>query len=204
MVEIDGEVIEVCRHYLAGISAGAFDDPRARIVLADGVHYLRQAEGPFDAIIVDSTDPTPSGPAQPLFSSDFYREARRLLGEGGVFVTQSGSPIFRMYELVMAYGNLREAFPRVRVYLAPVPSYPGGLWAFTLATAGPDVSTLDTPLIQRRLEARGIETLYYSPHVHGASFVLPPFLARALAEPGRFQSQELPYPVSYEARLHAS
>lgn len=199
MVEIDGQVIEVCRRYLPSISAGAFDDPRAEIVLADGCRYVREAEGPFDAVLIDSTDPTPTGPSRPLFSPEFYRDIRRLLREDGFLVSQSGSPIFRMNELLMAVLNMRQVFPLVLVYLAPVPSYPGVVWAFTIASAGPDPREVEPSLLAERLRERGIATAYYSPELHRASFALPAFLARTLEEPQRFQARELPHPVTYEA-----
>ena len=53
MVEIDAGVVEFCRDYLPAISAGAFDDPRLDLVIADGADFMAETTGGFDVIIVD-------------------------------------------------------------------------------------------------------------------------------------------------------
>jgi len=195
-VELDEAVVEACRRYLPQVSSGAFDDPRLRLLFADGYQFVEEAQEPFDAVIVDLTDPFPSGVSLRLFTSEFYQAVRRILKEEGLMVTQSSSPLLLMSELLRIYANLKAVFPLVRVCLAPVPSYPGVLWSFTLASAGNDPLALDEATVSHRLEARGISCRYYSPQMHFASFVLPPFLADALADPERFQELKAAHPVA--------
>ncbi len=58
MVEIDGEVIELAKRFLPGIGADAWNDPRANVIVGDGIDYVRQApDGAFDVIIVDFDRP---------------------------------------------------------------------------------------------------------------------------------------------------
>ena len=58
MVEIDGEVIRLSKQYLPRIAGAAWDDPRAQVIVGDGIDYVTRApDAAFDAIIVDSTDP---------------------------------------------------------------------------------------------------------------------------------------------------
>jgi len=40
MVDIDGELIEVCRRYLLEWSAGAYEDPRLELLTGDGRRHL--------------------------------------------------------------------------------------------------------------------------------------------------------------------
>jgi len=195
-VELDRAVVEVCRRYLPQVSSGAFDDPRVRLLFADGYEFVEKAQEPFDAIIVDLTDPFPPGPSLRLFSAEFYQAARRILKEEGLMVTQSSSPLLLTADLLRIYANLKAVFPLVRVCLAPVPSYPGVLWSFTLASGGNDPLALGEATMRQRLEARGISPRYYSPQMHLASFALPPFLARLLAEPERFQELRATQPVA--------
>src|SRR5271167_4443842 len=62
MVEIDGEVIRLSKQFLPAIAAAAWDDPRAEVIVGDGIDYVQRASaGAFDAIIVDSTDPVGVG-----------------------------------------------------------------------------------------------------------------------------------------------
>lgn len=195
-VELDRAVVEACRRYLPQVSRKAFDDPRLHLRFADGYEFVEKAQEAFDAIIIDLTDPSPPGPSLRLFTAEFYRAARRILKEEGLIVTQSSSPLLLTDDLLRVYANLKAVFPLVRVYLAPVPSYPGVLWSFTLASEGNDPLALDEATVRQRLEARGISPRYYSPQIHLASFALPPFLADLLAEPERFQDLKAAQPVA--------
>jgi len=195
-VELDRAVVEACRRYLPRVSSGAFDDPRLRLLFADGYEFVEKAREPFDAVIVDLTDPLPPGPSLRLFTAEFYQLVRRILKEDGLMVTQSSSPLLLTDDLLRIYANLKAVFPLVRVYLAPVPSYPGVLWSFALASGGNDPLALDEATVRQRLEARGISPRYYSPQMHLASFALPPFLADLLAEPERFQDLKASQPVA--------
>jgi spermidine synthase len=195
-VELDRAVVETCRRYLPRVSGGAFDDPRLQLVFADGYEFVEKAREPFDAVIVDLTDPFPPGPSLRLFTAEFYQLVRRILKEDGLMITQSSSPLLLTDELLRIYANLKAVFPLVRVCLAPVPSYPGVLWSFTLASGGSDPLSLDEATVRQRLEARGISPRYYSPQVHFASFALPPFLADLLAQPERLQELKAAQPVA--------
>jgi spermidine synthase len=172
MCEIDGDVIRLCRELLPTLSSGAFDDPRAKVVIGDGAAFVAEHSDAFDAIIVDGSDPV--GPAVVLFSEDFYSACRRALRDDGVFISQTGSPIFQTDEFQMAYGNLSASFGRAEPYLSFVPTYPGTLWSYMSATTGPALS--DATRITARLDARQITCRLYSEAVHHAAFALPPFV----------------------------
>ncbi|VEA69929.1 Spermidine synthase [Serratia rubidaea] len=51
MVEIDAGVVEFCRQYLPNHNAGAYDDPRFKLVIDDGVNFVNQTDEKFDVII---------------------------------------------------------------------------------------------------------------------------------------------------------
>lgn len=175
MVEIDGAVVERCRQFLPGLSDGAFDDPRAELLIDDGIRYVAEAREAFDVIIVDSTDPI--GPGEVLFTQAFYADCRRLLGTSGVLVTQCGVPALQGSEVTDSTARLRPNFADVRFYLTCVPSYVGG--HMTLGWASEDVSLGDVPesVLAERFAALGIATSYYTPAVHRAAFALPPFIS---------------------------
>lgn len=195
-VELDSQVVAVSRRYLPSISAGAFDDPRVRVIYGDGIAYVAEGNERFDAIIVDSTDP--AGPSLGLFSADFYCHAASLLSENGLLVSQTGSPLYMMPEFLNAYRNLRRAFASVRPCLALVPSYPGAWWTFCVAGQGAATLDLTREEIERRTRERGLKLRYYSPEIHFASVTLPPFLAAVLASPQTFPPESA-YPVLYPA-----
>ena len=178
MVEIDAGVVAFAREYLPSISAGAFDDPRLELVIADGAAYMREAEAQFDVIIVDSTDPI--GPGEVLFTDSFYDHARRRLAPGGILVTQNGVPFLQADELrgtMRAFGAL---FADWTCYLATVPSYAGGPMAFGWASDG-TARDVDLDTLRMRYVAAELSTRYYTPQVHKAAFALPGYVNDLLA-----------------------
>lgn len=179
MVEIDRDVIDVTRRFLPQIPGPAFEDPRTRLHITDGIRYMDESVETFDVILVDSTDP--KGPAVGLFAQPFYAAAQRRLRADGLIAVQSGSPLYQQDLIRMVRANLGAVFPHVVTYLATVPTYPGVLWTFTVgASADPAAVTED--MVARRTRGFGLQ--YLTPVIHRAAFALPPFLARDLGIAG--------------------
>ncbi len=175
MVEIDPQVIELCRAHLPSICGDAFDDRRLDLVIGDGVAFVADTGQRFDVILVDSTEPV--GPGAVLFETPFYADCRRCLAPGGILVTQNAVPFLQADVARDACRRLGRLFADVTLYLAPVPSFIGGAMAF--AWASDDRRARRTPVetLAQRLAATGIETRYYSAEVHEAAFALPPYIA---------------------------
>lgn len=194
MVEIDGEVVRVSREWLPSIAGNAFTHPRAELIIGDGVRYLRETTEHFDVILVDSTDPV--GPAVDLFGESFYQDARRALGEDGIIVTQSGSPLVMLDELRDAVSLMRGVFPIVKTYICSIPIYPGVLWSFSAASMSLDPSAVNPSSIAARLRANGQPTGWYTPALHRAAFALPNFLGAALGMQSPDDPAPHPVPIS--------
>ncbi len=181
MVEIDGEVIRLAREHLPGIGAAAWDDPRARVIVGDGIDYVRTAPaGSFDAIIVDSTDPI--GVGEVLFTDAFYADAARVLSAGGLIVNQCGVPFMQADELRETSARRRRFFPHVGAYVAAVPTYVGGFMTLGFAAKKAGLDRIDAPTLRARADAAGVlgKTRYWTPEVHAAAFALPPYIAEHL------------------------
>ena len=181
MVEIDGEVIRLSKEFLPGIAGDAWTDPRADVIVGDGIDYVRRApDASFDAIVVDSTDPI--GVGEVLFTDEFYANCARVLTPRGVVVNQCGVPFMQADELRDTSLRRRKFFPHVTAYVAAVPTYVGGF--MTLGWAGKDASLTRLPAetIRARAEAAGIlgTTQYWTPEIHAGAFNLPPCIARHL------------------------
>ncbi|MBI2915067.1 MAG: polyamine aminopropyltransferase [Firmicutes bacterium] len=177
LIEIDGRVVEACRRYLPE-TAVAFEDPRAELVLEDGVKYIKDCKSKYDVILVDSTEPV--GPAVELFSDSFYRAAFDALTPEGVLVAQTESPFLNQEIIKRSFARVRSAFPLARLFLAPVPTYPSGLWSFTLGSKKEDpLSTAWTLAPGSRAE---VACRYYTRRVHAAAFQLPVFVQSLLDE----------------------
>jgi len=132
MVEIDGGVVDFCKEYLPGISAGVFDDPRLNLVIADGADFIRDPGDSFDVIIVDSTDPI--GPGEVLFTDSFYGHAKAAMNPGGIITTQNGVPFMQGDELTGTMRAFQSLFADATCYLGTVPTYMGGPMAFGWGT----------------------------------------------------------------------
>lgn len=166
-VEIDRRVVEVSKEYLPEISC-ALDDSRVEIHYDDGIKYVQEHKNEFDVIMVDSTDPI--GPAVGLFSADFYRSVYEALKEDGIFVAQTESPFFEKELIKNVFNSVKSIFPITRLYTCAIPAYPSGFWSFTMGSKKYDPLETDIGSIPE------IETRYYTPEIHRASFVLPRFV----------------------------
>jgi len=179
-VEIDQAVIDMCKEYLPGHSAGAFDDPRAKIVIADGMDFVQQEGDKFDVIISDCTDPV--GPGEVLFSSDFYQGCKNRLNEGGIFVAQNGVAYMQVDEVVTTRRRLAPYFADQTFYAAAVPTYVGGVMTLAWGSDNDALRQVPVEVLQERFAASGMKTRYYNPAVHAGAFALPQFVLDALED----------------------
>lgn len=179
-VEIDQQVIEMSREFLPNHSQGAFDDPRVKIVIEDGLKFVRQTSDKFDVIISDSTDPI--GPGEALFGEDFYAACKRCLTPGGVLVTQNGVPYMQLDEIRTTARRIRRVFDDWHFYAAAVPTYIGGIMTFAWGTDNKALRQTDISILRDRFAAAKIKTRYYNPEIHIASFALPQYVVEAIGK----------------------
>lgn len=174
MVDIDGELVELCREHLAAMHQGAFDDPRAEVVTGDALAYLRDHDDRFDAIIIDLTDPSEDGPIGALYGEEFYRLVASRLADGGIVAVQAytfGPGRTAWQERIAAI--LQAVFPIVRRYRAEVPFFKDS-WAFCTASALRDPAALPAGYVDRALDERGVQGLrFYDGVTHVSMFSLP-------------------------------
>lgn len=171
MVEIDEVVVEACMQHLPEVS-GRLSDPRVRFIYTDGVEYVKRYRHHYDVIIVDSSDPI--GPAQQLFELDFYRNLHHALKPDGMMVCQSQSPIFHKEVMKQSFMHIQSLFPHTQLYTAVVPTYPGGMWSFTLGS-------------KQRLHLNPNAkfprpTSYFNKEILQSCFQLPQFIRHLLPE----------------------
>jgi spermidine synthase len=174
LVEIDGAVVEFCREHLPSVSAGAFDDPRTEIVIADGIAFMAETDRKFDLIVIDSTDPI--GPGGVLFTESFYKDCARCLTADGIVVNQNGVPFLQGEEVTDTYRRRRPHFADIGYYLAAVPTYVGGFMALGWASPSPRARAESVDTIRSRFAAAPVATRYYTPDLHMAAFALPKFV----------------------------
>ncbi|QTH46412.1 polyamine aminopropyltransferase [Cohnella sp. LGH] len=167
LVDIDGKVIEYSKQYLPSI-AGQLNDPRVEVIVNDGFMHIHDHKNTYDVIMVDSTEPV--GPAVNLFTKGFYQGIHDALKEDGIFVAQTDNPWFKADLIRSVNRDVKEVFDIVRVYVANIPTYPSGLWTFTMGSKKYDPLAVDESGIPE------LDTQYYSPRLHKAAFALPKFV----------------------------
>jgi len=178
--EIDQMVIDCGKKFFPTVAA-AWDDKRLTIVCDDASKYMesKEANGKFDVIICDSSDPV--GPAKALFESPFYRNMFNCLRPGGRISTQAES-VWMHLELIQ--GLFRKTLPifaNVEYASTQIPTYPCGQIGFLMCCRS-DGKTPDQCRIPVRKPSDDMQLQYYSTELHTASFVLPAFVSRAIAK----------------------
>lgn len=132
LCEIDSMVVDISKKYFPEVASG-LDNDRVKVNIADGVAYIKELEpSSVDMIIIDSTDPI--GPGEGLFTGDFYRSVSKALKQDGYMVCQSESPWHSGRVLKNIRNNIAEGFSNVKSYIGGIPTYPRGLWSFTIAS----------------------------------------------------------------------
>ena len=86
MVDLDGEVVELCRKFLPQHHQGSFDDPRVKLLHEDARGYLQNCEETFDVMVMDLVDPLEAGTAYLLYTEEFYQIVKSKLNPGGIIV----------------------------------------------------------------------------------------------------------------------
>ncbi|MCC5777499.1 polyamine aminopropyltransferase [Nitratireductor sp. B36] len=177
-VEIDASVLDFSREHFADFNAPVFEDPRFQVEIADGAVFAAETDKRFDVILVDSTDPT--GPGAVLFTTDFYRNLKRILRPGGIVVSQNGVPFLQPEEFSKAMKGLSSVFETTSCYLVSVPTYFGGHMTLGWSSDDPEALSVSEATLTERMA--GIETRYYTPAHHRAAFALPRFIETLLED----------------------
>jgi spermidine synthase len=162
---------------LTALNRGSLTDRRLRVINQDGFRWAREAQGRYDAIIVDFPDPVDYSVGK-LYTDAFYRQLRRLLAPGGMAVVQSTSPLVAPKAYWTVAATLEAAGLHTRPYHVYVPSF--GEWGFILASNGP-IAPVAPVLPGRFLTAGSADRL----------FDFPPDMARRPAPVNRLDNQAL-------------
>lgn len=176
MVEIDEEVIKACKEHLPEIAA-EFNNPKLDLKVADGIAFVKDAAPEsYDIIIVDGSDPV--GPAEGLFSVEFYTNCFNALKDRGILVAQGESPKFNEKAFSELNYTLQDIFGKdnAPVSLFYVPTYPTGMWSFQYGLKGsvsPKAITNDEAIDSF---VAGQKLRYYNSDIHKASFATPNFV----------------------------
>jgi spermidine synthase len=185
MVDIDAEVVELCKRHLPEMHQGAFEDPRTEFRAEDARGYLERTPDRFDLIVVDLVEPLEEGPACLLFTREFYQLVRDRLTRSGAMTMQAGmTKVGELDFFTSIHRTLREVFPVVAGYQTFISCF-GIPWGF-IAAGRSEPRALSVNEVDRRIADRVKGPLaYWDGQTHQHAFHLPKFIRRAIDEQRR-------------------
>ena len=201
MLDLDGDVVELCRRFLPQHHQDKFDDSRVELRYEDARGYLASCQESFDVMVLDLVDPVEEGTSYLLYTHEFYDICRSKLRPGGVLVTQAGpAGLLNYTECFTAIARtLASVFPQVSSYTAYVPAFTT-LWGFVVALAeerpnphSPPPEELDSEVIDSLISQRlTCELRYYDGITHRNMFSLPKYLRLGIKTEHRIVSDNDP------------
>ena len=179
MVDIDGELVNVCRRHLPEWSAGAFEDSRADVVIGDAKEYVFASREQFDVIIGDLTEPLEDSPSAELHTPQMYEAIRARLKPSGAYALQasmSGPHNLQLHAQMIS--RLKGVFSRVYPYSAYVPAFDTE-WGFAICGGVLSMASEEaaTAAHTHALACGGLN--YYDSDSHRRMFSLPKYLRLA-------------------------
>lgn len=178
MVEIDINVINLCKKYFPNHNKNSYQDPRLKLIIEDGLNFTKKTTEKFDLIISDSTDPI--GYGKNLFLSEFYLNCKKCLNEDGIFVSQNGVSFLQKNEFLLTYKKLKKHFYDTRFYQATVPTYYGGIMMFAWSTNNIKMQKIDFKKLKSCIKNTKLSFNYYNAKIHISSFCLPQYILNIL------------------------
>ena len=184
MVDIDGDVVSLSRRFLPEWSDGAFEDPRANVIIGDALKYLAEDQGTYGAIISDLTEPLPDSPSHFLFCESVFTSIKRRLHPDGVYVLQASTAGFHNMALHAKMArSLRKHYRHVVSFYTHVPAFDND-WAFLACSDTHNLRELGEEQIEAYLAALRGAGYFYDAETHRRIFSLPLYLRRELAKSG--------------------
>jgi len=157
LIDLDEELINVCRKHLDTFHRGGFDHPKVELLFQDGYEYLENCDEKFDIIVIDVVDAIEEGPAQKLYTREFYRFLKdKCLTENGFVVVQSMElNDVDLYDDWHVHREMAQSFQHVCSYATFVPSF-WSKWRYTIASEGIDVNRVSAKYINEVIAERNI------------------------------------------------
>ncbi|MEW6263096.1 MAG: fused MFS/spermidine synthase [Thermodesulfobacteriota bacterium] len=176
MVDIDEQLVGLCRQHLPHYSAGAYDDPRLTLLFTDGRAFLEKTDQKFDVILVDLSDPVPDSPSVMLFTREFYQTVFNRLEPDGVacFQGESLQP-WRVELHARMVNTLAAVFPVVTAYPYALPCF-HEIHAFILASRQEDPRRMN---MGQKLADKNLDLVYLSPTFLPGLFFIPGYVEKA-------------------------
>lgn len=185
LVDIDGELVEICKKYLIKLNKGSLEDSRAKIFIMDGREFVDKTKESYDCIILDLTDPFGPEISKELYSYDFYKKISEIMEEKSILITQAGSAFYYGEVFEEVRENIKKNFKHVLEYETWIPSF-GYSCCFIMASNSYSLKDFEISKVKERIEARNIKTKFYDPTIHEVLLKKPLTRANLNLLPSKF------------------
>jgi predicted membrane-bound spermidine synthase len=203
-VEIEPAVVAASSVYLRKANWRALEDPRHRVVFDDAKTHFSSQHARYDVIVSQPSNPWVSGVAS-LFTTEFYRDVRRYLAEGGLFL--QWVQLYEMSPVLLAtiVTALQENFPSYEMWMANE----GDMIIVARASGAIppiDPRAFDNPALRAELgkfHIRNLDDLYL--HRIGSQAAMAPYFRsfRTPANSDYFPVVDLKAPLARYMRINA-
>ncbi|HHT9125685.1 MAG TPA: fused MFS/spermidine synthase [Candidatus Brocadiia bacterium] len=169
-VELDPKLLEITEKYLPVQDRVALLDKRVKVFHVDGRYFIKQSMGkkPYDVIFVNVPDPSTAS-LNRFYTREFFKEAKDILAENGVFAASISSAGTYIGEDVGSYtGSIYHTLHNVFRYVVVTP----GEINYYFSSDAPGVVTNDIDTLAQRYRERKIESPYFSEYHYQT--LLPP------------------------------
>jgi spermidine synthase len=127
--EISPSAAQAAARHFAHINRSVLDQPGVRLILEDGRNYLLRTSEKYDLISIEITSIWFAGAAN-LYSTEFYRLAKKHLSHGGILEQWVQMHHLTLTEIATVLATLADQFAYVEMWL-------GGEQAVLLASEEP-------------------------------------------------------------------
>ena len=114
IVEIEPAIVDAVPHF-AAVNQSVHRNPKAHIIIGDAREVLLSEGDQYDVIASEPSNPYRAGVAS-LFTSDFYRNVRRRLAPGGLFLQWMQAYEIDLDTLRTVYASYLDVFPNVTTW----------------------------------------------------------------------------------------
>lgn len=154
--EIDPLLVQMIREYPTRLTREELENPRVRIHILDGRHFIKTTGQRFEAVILNLPAPT-TLELNRFYTVEFFREVFRLMEKDGILaLSLPGSETYLSPEArdlnLSILKSLKETFSSTAV----IPGDPN----LILASPSKSLETLGAERLARRLEERKIPTQF--------------------------------------------
>ncbi|MDE1860860.1 MAG: hypothetical protein KGH72_04040 [Candidatus Micrarchaeota archaeon] len=166
-VEIDGEVVDLCKKFLP--FALRHDDKRVNLMIDDGIKFIKKTKHKYDFIIGDVIEPYMNPIAETIYNEEFARLVNSKLTDQGMYITLAWGKENGKWTNTPRPSYLTKVFPIVRAINFYMPAFSLD-FMLTIASKKIDPSKLDAGTIARAIAPIRKKMKFYNEKTHQELF----------------------------------